>query len=163
MTGFETQDDYTIIMNANIMVDSFTVAGVEKDGAESFSDKNISDNKVKVVGGAEITASNGTFNPGINKNKFTTYVYDMNTKFKTYATYFIKGEIKHYLRDKASIIKAHKEGKKLPEAETIFNKIAAGEVIERPASVSGCFKRPSIAERGQVATSAPACKQATIC
>ena len=33
----------------------------------------------------------------------------MNTKFRTYATYFIKGEIKHYLRDKASIIKAPRE------------------------------------------------------
>lgn len=32
-----------------------------------------------------------------------------NTKFKTYATYFIRGEIKHYLRDKASIIKAPRE------------------------------------------------------
>ena len=37
------------------------------------------------------------------------YKLDMNTKFKTYATYFIKGEIKHYLRDKASIIKAPRE------------------------------------------------------
>ena len=37
------------------------------------------------------------------------YRLDMNTKFKTYATYFIKGEIKHYLRDKASIIKAPRE------------------------------------------------------
>ena len=32
-----------------------------------------------------------------------------NTKFKTYASYFIKGEIKHYLRDKAGIIKAPRE------------------------------------------------------
>jgi len=32
-----------------------------------------------------------------------------NTKFKTYATYFIRGEIKHYLRDKASMIKAPRE------------------------------------------------------
>ena len=32
-----------------------------------------------------------------------------NAKFKTYATYFIKGEIKHYLRDKAGIIKAPRE------------------------------------------------------
>jgi RNA polymerase sigma-B factor len=32
-----------------------------------------------------------------------------NTKFKTYASYFIRGEIKHYLRDKASIIKAPRE------------------------------------------------------
>lgn len=30
---------------------------------------------------------------------------DKNTKFKTYATYFIRGEMQHYLRDKASIIK----------------------------------------------------------
>ena len=37
------------------------------------------------------------------------YRLNMNTKFKTYATYFIKGEIKHYLRDKASIIKAPRE------------------------------------------------------
>jgi len=37
------------------------------------------------------------------------YKLDMNTKFRTYATYFIKGEIKHYLRDKASIIKAPRE------------------------------------------------------
>lgn len=37
--------------------------------------------------------------------------YDLskNTKFKTYATYFIKGEIKHYLRDKVSFIKPPRE------------------------------------------------------
>lgn len=37
--------------------------------------------------------------------------YDLskNTKFKTYAAYFIKGEIKHYLRDKASFIKPPRE------------------------------------------------------
>ncbi len=34
---------------------------------------------------------------------------DKNTKFKTYASYFIKGEIKHYLRDKTSMIKAPRE------------------------------------------------------
>lgn len=32
-----------------------------------------------------------------------------NAKFKTYASYFIRGEIKHYLRDKASMIKAPRE------------------------------------------------------
>lgn len=32
-----------------------------------------------------------------------------NARFKTYASYFIRGEIKHYLRDKASIIKAPRE------------------------------------------------------
>ncbi len=31
---------------------------------------------------------------------------DKNARFKTYASYLIKGEIMHYLRDKASIIKA---------------------------------------------------------
>ena len=34
---------------------------------------------------------------------------DKNTKFRTYASYFIRGEIKHYLRDKASIIKTPRE------------------------------------------------------
>ena len=34
---------------------------------------------------------------------------DKNAKFKTYASYFIRGEIKHYLRDKASMIKAPRE------------------------------------------------------
>ena len=37
------------------------------------------------------------------------YNTDKNTRFKTYASYFIRGEIKHYLRDKASIIKAPRE------------------------------------------------------
>lgn len=34
---------------------------------------------------------------------------EKNTRFRTYASYFIRGEIKHYLRDKASIIKAPRE------------------------------------------------------
>ncbi len=34
---------------------------------------------------------------------------DMGTKFKTYATYLITGEIRHYIRDKASMIKAPRE------------------------------------------------------
>lgn len=33
----------------------------------------------------------------------------VSNNFKTYATYFITGEIRHYLRDKASIIKAPRE------------------------------------------------------
>lgn len=33
----------------------------------------------------------------------------ISTKFKTYATYLITGEIRHYLRDKASMIKAPRE------------------------------------------------------
>lgn len=38
-----------------------------------------------------------------------SYKSDKNTRFRTYATYFIKGEIKHYLRDKATMIKAPRE------------------------------------------------------
>ena len=34
---------------------------------------------------------------------------DKNVRFTTYASYFIRGEIKHYLRDKASLIKAPRE------------------------------------------------------
>ena len=34
---------------------------------------------------------------------------ERNAKFKTYASYLIRGEIKHYLRDKASIIRAPRE------------------------------------------------------
>lgn len=37
------------------------------------------------------------------------YKPDLGTKFKTYATYLITGEIRHYLRDKASMIKAPRE------------------------------------------------------
>lgn len=35
--------------------------------------------------------------------------YSVSSNFKTYATYFITGEIRHYLRDKASMIKAPRE------------------------------------------------------
>jgi len=37
------------------------------------------------------------------------YNPSIGTKFKTYATYLITGEIRHYLRDKASMIKAPRE------------------------------------------------------
>lgn len=37
------------------------------------------------------------------------YNPNIGTKFKTYATYLITGEIRHYLRDKASMIKAPRE------------------------------------------------------
>lgn len=37
------------------------------------------------------------------------YKPEVGTKFKTYATYLITGEIRHYLRDKASMIKAPRE------------------------------------------------------
>ena len=37
------------------------------------------------------------------------YNPELSTKFKTYASYLITGEIRHYLRDKASMIKAPRE------------------------------------------------------
>ena len=37
------------------------------------------------------------------------YNPEIGTRFKTYATYLITGEIRHYLRDKASMIKAPRE------------------------------------------------------
>lgn len=37
------------------------------------------------------------------------YNPEVGTKFRTYATYLITGEIRHYLRDKASMIKAPRE------------------------------------------------------
>jgi len=37
------------------------------------------------------------------------YNPEISTRFKTYATYLITGEIRHYLRDKASMIKAPRE------------------------------------------------------
>ncbi len=57
-----------------------------------------------------------------------------NTKFKTYATYFIKGEIKHYLRDKAGIIKAPRELQELVSkiSTTIDNLCQKG--IENPSA-----------------------------
>ncbi len=36
-----------------------------------------------------------------------------NTKFQTYVIYFIKGEIRHYLRDKGSLIKAPRDVREL--------------------------------------------------
>lgn len=38
---------------------------------------------------------------------------DVSTNFKTYATYLITGEIRHYLRDKTTIIRAPREIKEL--------------------------------------------------
>lgn len=38
-----------------------------------------------------------------------SYNPEHNAKFNTYATYFIKGEIKHYLRDKSHIIKVPRD------------------------------------------------------
>lgn len=41
------------------------------------------------------------------------YELDKNAKFETYANYFIKGEIRHYVRDKAGLIKTPRKVQEL--------------------------------------------------
>lgn len=53
------------------------------------------------VGSLGLVKAIDLFNPGISTN------------FKTYATYLITGEIRHYLRDKTTIIRAPREIKEL--------------------------------------------------
>lgn len=61
------------------------------------------------------------------------YNPNMNTRFRTYATYFIKGEIKHYLRDKAAMIKAPRELQELVFKISSTVKRLNEEGIEEPA------------------------------
>ncbi len=62
------------------------------------------------------------------------YKCNMNTRFRTYATYFIKGEIKHYLRDKAAMIKAPRELQELVFKITTTAKKLVEEGIEDPSA-----------------------------
>ena len=62
------------------------------------------------------------------------YKLNMNTRFRTYATYFIKGEIKHYLRDKAAIIKAPRELQELVFKISSTAKKLAEEGVEDPSA-----------------------------
>lgn len=62
------------------------------------------------------------------------YKPHMNTSFRTYATYFIKGEIKHYLRDKATIIKAPRELQELVFKISNTVKKLCAEGIEEPTA-----------------------------
>jgi len=63
-----------------------------------------------------------------------SYKPNQNTKFRTYATYFIKGEIKHYLRDKAAMIKAPRELQELVFKITTTIKKMNEDGIEEPSS-----------------------------
>lgn len=56
------------------------------------------------------------------------------TKFKTYATYFIKGEMKHYLRDKVGIIKAPRELQELVSKISSTIDSLSQKGIENPSS-----------------------------
>lgn len=52
------------------------------------------------------------------------YKPEFGTKFKTYASYLITGEIRHYLRDKASMIKAPREIQELAfRINTVIKKL----------------------------------------
>lgn len=57
---------------------------------------------------------------------------DKNVKFKTYASYFIRGEIKHYLRDKSSMIKAPRELQELVFKISTAAKELKAEGFEEP-------------------------------
>ena len=63
-----------------------------------------------------------------------SYRPNLNTKFRTYATYFIKGEIKHYLRDKAAMIKAPRELQELVFKITSTSKKLIEDGIEEPTA-----------------------------
>lgn len=59
---------------------------------------------------------------------------NVSTKFKTYASYLITGEIRHYLRDKASMIKAPREIQELAFRINNVIRQLAEEGIEDPSS-----------------------------
>ena len=63
----------------------------------------------------------------------------MHTRFRTYATYFIKGEIKHYLRDKAAMIKAPRELQELVFKITSTAKKLTEEGMEVRAIVPSIY------------------------
>lgn len=62
------------------------------------------------------------------------YNPEISAKFKTYATYLITGEIRHYLRDKASMIKAPREIQELAFRINCVIKQLNDEGFEEPTS-----------------------------
>lgn len=58
----------------------------------------------------------------------------ISTKFKTYASYLITGEIRHYLRDKASMIKAPREIQELAFRINLVMKQLSESGIENPTN-----------------------------
>ncbi len=70
------------------------------------------------------------------------YVPDKNAKFETYANYFIKGEIRHYVRDKANFIKTPRKIQELlfkinAAQKTLMNKGENDVTEEMLADVVG--------------------------
>lgn len=62
------------------------------------------------------------------------YNPEISTKFKTYATYLITGEIRHYLRDKASMIKAPREIQELAYRINCVIKQLSEDGFDEPTS-----------------------------
>lgn len=62
------------------------------------------------------------------------YNPEISAKFKTYATYLITGEIRHYLRDKASMIKAPREIQELAFRISCVVRQLTEEGFEEPTS-----------------------------
>lgn len=62
------------------------------------------------------------------------YKPEISARFKTYATYLITGEIRHYLRDKASMIKAPREIQELAFRINCVIKQLTDEGFEEPTS-----------------------------
>lgn len=61
------------------------------------------------------------------------YNTDKNTKFKTYASYLVRGEMRHYLRDKVSIIKAPRELQELLNKITVAIEALKDAGINEPS------------------------------
>lgn len=62
------------------------------------------------------------------------YNPEISAKFKTYATYLITGEIRHYLRDKASMIKAPREIQELAYRINCFIKEYSIDGFDEPTA-----------------------------
>lgn len=65
------------------------------------------------------------------------YRPEVGTKFKTYATYLITGEIRHYLRDKASMIKAPREIQELAfRINSVIKKLSEDGLEPTPEEIA---------------------------
>lgn len=71
------------------------------------------------------------------------YNPEIGTKFKTYATYLITGEIRHYLRDKASMIKAPREVQELSfRINMVMKQLAEDGIEPTPEQVAEIMSLP---------------------
>lgn len=97
LTAYKTCTDKKKKRMLHISIVESAMSFVKKIANSIASQSGISHEDLLQVGSIGLIKAIEFYNP------------EKNTKFKTYASYFIKGEIKHYLRDKASLIKAPRE------------------------------------------------------